>query len=126
MEKAVSSHKVLLCDIDVQGGTALKRKYGDSVAIFVIPPSQSELRKRLSGRKSESSSEMKRRLEVASRELSYWSYYDYLIVNDELKKATDKVDMIIAAERARTVRLHDHRFWNSAQLRLLGISGTQL
>ena len=121
IEKAISTNKVLLCDIDVQGGTSLKQKFSDAVAIFLVPPSRAELRRRLFGRKSDTGEQRKIRLQTAVRELSFWNRYDYIVLNDDLKKATDEVDTIIAAERAKTIRRNDRRFWRPPQARLLGL-----
>ncbi len=121
IEKAVSSNKVLLCDIDVQGGMSLKQKFDEAAAIFLVPPSMAELRRRLFGRKTDTAEQRKIRLQTAIWELSSWNKYDYIVLNDDLKKAIDKVDMIIAAERAKTIRRKNRRFWRPPQARLLGL-----
>ncbi len=121
ISKAISSNNVLLCDIDVQGGMALMEKYRQAVTIFLIPPSFTELRSRLFKRKTDSAEQRKIRLETAVKELGFWHRYDYIVLNDDLKKATDEVDMIIAAERSKTIRLNERRFWSSSQAKLLGL-----
>ncbi len=121
IKKAIQMHKVLLCDIDVQGGMTLKEKYNEALTIFLIPPSFSELKRRLFNRKTDSAEQKKIRLETAIKELDYWDRYDYIVLNDDLKKATNEVDMIIAAERARTIRRNDPVYWNAGQARLLGL-----
>lgn len=121
ISKAISNNKVLLCDIDVQGGMALMEKYRQAVTIFLIPPSFTELRSRLFKRKTDSAQQKKIRLETAVKELGFWHKYDYIVLNDDLKKATDEVDMIIAAERSKTIRLNERRFWSSSQAKLLGL-----
>jgi guanylate kinase len=118
---AIARDRVLLCDIDVQGGMTLKDKYRQAVTIFLIPPSFSELRRRLFKRDTDSSQQKRMRLETAVKELGYWHRYDYIVLNEELKKATDEVDMIIAAERAKTIRRNERRFWEPGQARLLGL-----
>lgn len=119
--EAISHNKVLLCDIDVQGGTTLKDKYRQAVTIFLIPPSFTELRRRLFKRKTDSAEQKKMRLETAVKELGYWHRYDYIVLNEDLKEATNEVDMIITAERAKTIRRNERRFWESGQARLLGL-----
>ena len=121
IEKAISTNKVLLCDIDVQGGMSLKQKFDEAVAIFLVPPSMAELRRRLFGRKTDTAEQRKIRLQTAVWELSFWNRYDYIVLNDDLKKATEEVDTIIAAERAKTIRRNDRRFWRPPQARLLGL-----
>lgn len=121
IEKAISASSVLLCDIDVQGGMSLKRKFDEAVGIFLVPPSMAELRRRLFGRKTDDAEQRKIRLQTAVWELSFWNKYDYIVLNDDLKKATDEVDTIITAERAKTIRRNDRRFWRPPQARLLGL-----
>jgi guanylate kinase len=121
ISRAMTENKVLLCDIDVQGGTALSEKYRQAATIFLIPPSFTELKRRLFKRKTDSSEQKKIRLETAVKELSYWHRYDYIVLNDDLKMATDEVDMIITAERARTSRRNERRFWQAGQAKLLGL-----
>lgn len=121
IKKAISANKVLLCEIDVQGGMSLKQKFNEAVAIFLVPPSMAELRRRLFGRKTDTVEKRKIRLQTAIWELSFWNKYDYVVLNDDLKKATDEVDTIIAAERARTIRRNNRRFWRPPQARLLGL-----
>lgn len=118
---AVAKNKVLLCDIDVQGGMTLKDKYKQAVTIFLIPPSMAELRRRLFKRGTDSAEQKKLRLETAVKELGYWHRYDYIVLNEDLKQATNEVDMIIAAERAKTDRRSERKFWTTGQARLLGL-----
>jgi guanylate kinase len=118
---AIAGDKVLLCDIDIQGGMTLKDKYRQAVTIFLIPPSFTELRRRLFHRRTDSSEQRKMRLETAVKELGFWHRYDYIVLNEDLKKATNEVDMIIAAERAKTIRRNERKFWETGQAKLLGI-----
>jgi guanylate kinase len=124
MEKALKKEKVLLCDIDVQGGMSIKKKYKDAIGIFIIPPSLAELKRRLFKRRTESSRQMGIRLRTALDELDYWKRYDYVVLNDDLKAAVDAVDMIIAAERRKTYRLKDRKYWSRGQRGLLNLKGT--
>lgn len=118
---ALARNQVLLCDIDVQGGMTLKEKFAEAVTIFLIPPSFTELTRRLYKRQTESAEQKRIRLQTAMKELEYWHRYDYIVLNDNLKNATDEVDMIIAAERSKTTRRNERRFWNASQARLLGL-----
>lgn len=119
--KALRNNRVLLCDVDIQGGMSIKKKYKDAVSIFVIPPSLTELKRRLFKRRTDSPSQKKLRLKTAIKELTYWKHYDYIVLNDDLKIATDEVDMIIAAERQKSGRLKNRRLWSRAQNKLLGL-----
>jgi guanylate kinase len=121
LERALKDNRVLLCDVDIQGGMSIKKKYKDAVSIFVIPPSLTELKRRLFKRRTESPSQKKLRLKTAIKELRYWKYYDYIVLNDDLKIAIDEVDMIIAAERMKAGRLKNGRLWSGARQKLLGL-----
>lgn len=121
IKSALSNDKVLLCDIDVQGGSLIKQKFNDSVGIFIIPPSLTELKNRLFKRKTDSAKQKKLRLDTALVELKSWRDYDYIVLNDDLKVASNEVDMIISAERAKTARLKNSRFWSRTERNLLGL-----
>jgi len=121
IDKAISGRRVLLCDVDVQGGMSLKKNYKEAVSIFIIPPSMTELKRRLYRRRTDSKEQMDLRLKTAIWELGFWNKYDYLVINDDLKVAVDEVDKIISAERIRTIRRNDRKYWSSAQAELLGL-----
>lgn len=121
IDRAVNKGEVLLCDVDVQGGMSLKRNFKDAVSIFIIPPSLSELRRRLYKRRTDSPEQMKLRLNTAVKEIGCWSKYDYVVVNDVLKEAIREVDTIITAERIRTTRRNERKHWKLSQARLLGL-----
>jgi guanylate kinase len=75
------------------------------VSIFVLPPSSTILEQRLRGRSKDSDDQIARRLAVARSEVDEYSQYDYLVINDELNTAVERLQAIITAERARTQRM---------------------
>lgn len=87
--------------IDVKGAMKVKKLYAKGVFIFILPPSISDLRRRLRKRKTDSSREISKRIKIAKREISYLPKYTYTIVNDNLKKAIDRLKAIIIAERCK-------------------------
>lgn len=96
----------VVCDIDVQGGAAIRRIFKDrSVLIFILPPSWSELERRLRDRDTDSSEVIARRLEDAREEHRKASSYDYIVVNDDFTAASAAVADIVRAERLRTERV---------------------
>jgi guanylate kinase len=103
IEKILKEGKNPLLIIDVQGAKSIKKLYPESVLIFIIPPSLDELKKRLEGRHT-SKTEMKVRLQTATKELASISKYDYLVVNDTLNKAVEDVYSVITAERLKMKR----------------------
>jgi len=97
--------KSILLDIDPHGAFQIKEKIKDSVLIFILPPSLEELKKRLQKRKSESESEIQKRLRRAMEEIKFCKDYDYLIVNDKFEKAYEILRSIYIAEKRKTYRL---------------------
>lgn len=85
----------VLLEIDVQGAKNLKKLYPDSITIFIVPPSLKELEIRLRGRKSETEESIKRRLDNATEELKSKFFYEYVVVNKDLKEAiTETIEII--------------------------------
>jgi len=96
-------HDVLL-DIDTQGAAAVRRSIPEAVLIFILPPGPEALRARLEGRGSETPESLARRLSLARGEVEQAHLYDYLVVNDELDAAFDRLRSIVLAVRSRTAR----------------------
>ena len=94
-----------LFDIDWQGTQQLYQKAEtDVVRVFLLPPSIDELRRRLTGRGTDSAAVIDARMERARAEISHWDGYDYVVVNDDIDSCFDKVAQILAAERMRRAR----------------------
>lgn len=88
--------KIAVFDVDVKGGINIKSKLQDkAIAVFFMPPSMEELKKRLEGRKTETEESLNKRLQRAEMEISYADKFDYIIVNDKLDKALEKSSEII-------------------------------
>jgi len=105
VDEQVAAGRVVLLNIDVQGGLQVKERYPDAVAIFVWPPSIDALRARLIARAQDDPAEIARRLADAPGELAQYEHYDYLVVNEDLPAALARVSAIVEAERARVSRL---------------------
>ncbi len=94
-----------LFDIDWQGTQQLYQKLErDVVRVFLLPPSIDELRRRLTGRGTDSMEVIAARMERARSEISHWDGYDYVVVNDDIEACFEKVKQILAAERMRRAR----------------------
>lgn len=93
---ALSRGRSVIFDIDVQGGMNLKKHFPDAVTIFLTPPSFDVLKKRLSGRKTDSPEEIAKRLDISAKEMAYKDRYDYCVVNDSVSEACDNISAIIA------------------------------
>ena len=100
LEKLEKGTDVLL-DIEMQGALQIKEKYPKGVFIFILPPSMAELRKRLTGRGTETAEAIEMRLSKTLSEIAYVDRYDYLVVNGELDEAVNRVKAIIIAEHSK-------------------------
>lgn len=96
----------VLLEIDVQGAMQVKKRFEDSVSIFILPPSIAVLRSRLQTRASDSPEEIQRRLQKVKEEV--WSYreYAYIVRNDDLTRSLRDLESIFWSERLKTKRLN--------------------
>lgn len=103
IEKLEEGKEVVL-EIEVQGALQVKAKMPDAVFIFIAPPTWKALESRLKNRGTESTEVIMERLTKAKGELMLASSYDYIVVNDEIENAVDKIIAIIRAEHAKCER----------------------
>jgi len=96
IEKINQNNQIAILDIDIQGGLQLKKKYPETLAIFVRPPSLEELKKRLISRNTETLQQVEKRLKLAKVELGYQNHYDFVVTNDKLDDAILKIRKIIS------------------------------
>ena len=96
MERIWSEGKTVIFDVDVIGGLNLKKKFQDNaLAIFVQPPSYEELENRLRKRSTESEDKINQRMEKATKELSFSSEFDFILINDDLEIACEKAEELV-------------------------------
>lgn len=103
----VNKGEIVILEIDVQGAMQVKKAYSEAVFIFLIPPSMRELKNRIVKRGTETQKDIDIRLNNALEELKFVDKYDYIVMNDKLDDAVNKVETIIAAEKLRVRRLKD-------------------
>jgi len=105
VEKALRAGRDVLFDIDWQGTQQLREKARDDlVSVFILPPSVTELQRRLERRAQDSRAIIAGRMAKAAGEMSHWPEYDYVIVNRDKKDAFAEVRAILAAERLKRER----------------------
>ena len=102
-EKLALGHDVMF-EIDTLGAKQIKRMYPEAVTIFIIPPSYETLEKRLRNRGTDSEETIKRRLSLAKSELAKYGQFDYIVFNDDLEIAIERVLSIVDAEKCRMNR----------------------
>ena len=114
LERCVRAGRDVLLDIDVQGARQIKQACPDAVSVFLLPPSLSELERRLGARGTDGREAIRRRLANARGEIGEIIHYDYFVVNREVKEAVRVLSAIVEAERAKISRVRE---WRLAPLR---------
>lgn len=94
----------VLLEIDWQGAQQIRRTAPECRSIFVLPPSRRALEERLRGRQTDSEDVIARRLRDSIADMSHWSEFDYVVVNDDFDRATDDLEAIIAGQGERLRR----------------------
>ena len=93
LERIWSKGNTILFDVDVKGGLRLKSIFGDrALAIFIMPPSIEELRRRLEGRATDSAEVIEKRIAKAASEIEYAHQFDKIIINDSLEEAVAQTE----------------------------------
>lgn len=113
VEGAINSGADVLFDIDWQGAQQIANSplAPHVLSIFLLPPSITELRRRLEGRGQDSAQVIEKRMTRSWDEISHWGMYDYVLVNDDLDATKDRLTTIVTAERLRRTQqpsLSDH------------------
>jgi guanylate kinase len=108
VERSLKEGRDVLFDVDWQGAQQLTGAMGeDVVKVFILPPSTAELERRLTRRAQDSAEEVQTRMANAAREMTHWTEYDYIVVNDDFERAVAAVTAILCAERLRRDRYVD-------------------
>jgi guanylate kinase len=100
-EQLLAAEQDVVLVIDVQGARQVRARGLETVTVFVMPPSLAVLEQRLRGRSKDSEAAIQRRLQVAREEVAAFVEYQYLVVNDDLAAAVDRLGSIVVAHRAR-------------------------
>jgi guanylate kinase len=105
VKDAMADGRDILFDIDWQGTQQLaEHMRHDMVSVFILPPSILELEQRLNSRAQDPADVVAGRMAKASDEMSHWPEYDYVILNDDVERAYDQLNSILAAERLKRFR----------------------
>jgi len=104
VERERAAGRDIILEIDVQGAESIRHKVAGSVSIFILPPSFELLRERLVTRGTDSASDLERRLKGAPAEVAQYVSFDYVILNDDINRASQQLASVIYAERARRER----------------------
>ncbi|MGE7020503.1 guanylate kinase [Solibacillus cecembensis] len=105
VKETLEAGRDVFLEIEVQGAAQIREKAPDALFIFLAPPSISELEQRLVGRGTETEEVIARRIATAREEVEMMSLYDYVVENDQVQNACDKINAIIVAEHCRRERV---------------------
>lgn len=101
VEKCLEEGRDVILEIEIQGALKIKNKFPDAVLVFVTPPDAKELKRRLTGRGTETEDVIRKRLARAVEEAEGVENYDYIVVNDELDKCVEDIHAIVIASHCR-------------------------
>ena len=104
VEEKLAAGEDILLEIDTQGAMKVREKFPEGVYIFILPPSLTELERRIRGRDTETEDVLQKRLAAAIDEIEAGKCYKYVVTNDEVDGAVDSVCAILAAERRLVAR----------------------
>lgn len=116
VEKNLDAGHDVILEIDIQGALQVKENNEDGIFVFIMPPSMRELRDRLVKRGTESKEKIIDRFKTAYKEINEMSKYNYVVINDVVELAVEKVQAIILAERCRVDRIEDFDLNNQEEL----------
>jgi guanylate kinase len=102
-KERAAGHDIIL-EIDVQGAASIRQLVADEVTVFILPPSFQLLRQRLVARGTDSPADLERRLRGAPAEVEQYKDFQYVILNDDINRASAQLASVIYAERARRER----------------------
>jgi guanylate kinase len=105
-KERAAGHDIIL-EIDVQGAANIRQLFADEVSVFILPPSFALLRQRLVARGTDSPADLERRLRGAPAEVEQYRDFQYVILNDDINRASAQLASVIYAERARRQRQED-------------------
>jgi guanylate kinase len=96
VEDALAAGRDLILEIDWQGARQVRRALPECHSVFILPPSRTELERRLRGRATDAEDVVQRRLRDAAADMTHWSEFDYVVVNDDFEQAVEELRSIVA------------------------------
>jgi guanylate kinase len=105
VRETINNGKDVFLEIEVQGAQQVRDKFPEGLFIFLAPPSLSELQNRLITRGTETDVVIQGRLNTARKEIEMMNLYDYIVENDKIENAVDKINSIVQAEHCKRERV---------------------
>lgn len=106
----------VILEIDVQGAQQIKEMFPETILIFIMAPSMSEVKRRIKARGKESNQQIIERFKVAYNELNEIPKYNYVVVNDEVENAVQKIEAILLSEKCRVDRIEEISVENQEEI----------
>ncbi len=116
LEELLSTGKDVILEINVEGAKNIKKLIPDVILIFIVAPSMEEVKRRIKARGVETSEQILERFETAYREINEIPKYNYIVVNDDLDTAVEKVEAIIISEKCRVDRIEEISVENKEEI----------
>lgn len=116
VEEKLNEGKDVILVIDINGAVSIKKIIPSALFIFIMPPDMETLKNRLIGRKTESKDKVVQRFITAYNEVNNYKKYNYVVVNDKVEDAVNKVKSIIQSEKCRVDRIEDIYLGNKEEL----------
>lgn len=107
IDNLLESGKDVILEIDVQGAKQIKEKLPETILIFVMAPSMEEVKRRIKARGAETAEQIVDRFQTAYKEINEVNKYNYVVVNDYLEEAIQKVEAILISEKCRVDRIEE-------------------
>ena len=101
VEEQMAAGRDVILEIEIQGALEVKKKFPDTLLLFVTPPSAEVLEERLRGRGTETEEVIRERLKRASQEAMYMDQYDYILVNDNLETCVEQMHQLIQSQHEK-------------------------
>ena len=117
VQNQLDADKHVLLEIDWQGAQQIRQAWPDCVSVFILPPSLQELERRLRTRATDSEKVIQRRMQDSISDISHWSEFDHVIINDNLNEALEEIENVINAQG------HDSLGTNQTRRKLIQSSG---
>lgn len=116
VKKLLAQGKDVILEIDVQGAKQIKEIFPETILIFIMAPSMSEVKRRIKARGKENNKQIIERFKVAYNELNEINKYNYVVVNDEVENAVKKIEAILLSEKCRVDRIEEMAVENQEEI----------
>ena len=116
VSEQLASGKDVILEIDVEGAKQIKKLFPETILIFIMAPSMTEVKRRIISRGSDTKEQIINRFKVAYNEINEVNNYNYVVVNDDIDKAVAKIDAILISEKLRVDRIEEMLVSNKEEI----------